>query len=117
MKTTYEELTLEHNLSGDILPAERYEHIYNNGDCVIPPVVPLYDDNIDKDATRLEINRAEYKHKARRNDRQMYETAENSCRSFIVAVVDETWYKELEDPDTFYTKVTTLKLLDHLTEC
>ena len=33
-----------------------------------------------------------------------------------MAVVDETWYKELEDPDTFYTNVTALKLLDHLTE-
>ena len=31
-------------------------------------------------------------------------------------VVNVTWYKELEDPDTFYTKVTSLKLLDHLTE-
>ena len=46
----------------------------------------------------------------------MYETAENACRSFIMVVVDETWYKELEDPDTLYTKVTDLKLLDHLTE-
>ena len=33
-----------------------------------------------------------------------------------MTVVDETWYKELEDPDTFYTKVTALKLLEHLTE-
>ena len=33
-----------------------------------------------------------------------------------MAVVDETWYKELEDLDTFYIKVTALKLLDHLTE-
>ena len=31
-------------------------------------------------------------------------------------VVDEMWYKELEDPDKFYTNVTALKLLDHLTE-
>ena len=29
-------------------------------------------------------------------------------------VVDETWYKELEDPDKFYTNVMALKLLDHL---
>ena len=29
-------------------------------------------------------------------------------------VVNKTWYKELEDPDTFYTNVTTLKLLDQL---
>ena len=33
-----------------------------------------------------------------------------------MAVVGETWYKELEEPDTFNTKVTALKLLDHLTE-
>ena len=82
---------------------------------VIPPVITLYDDNIDKDATRLEINRAEGKHEARRNDRQLYETADNACRSFIMAVVDETWYKELEDPDTFYTKVTALKLPNFVT--
>ena len=56
------------------------------------------------------------KAQSRRNDRQLYETADNVCQSFIMAVVDETWYKELEDPGTFYTKVTALKLLDHLTE-
>ena len=33
-----------------------------------------------------------------------------------MAVVDKTWYKELEDSDTFYTNVTALKLLGHLTE-
>ena len=61
MKTTYDELTLQHNISGVILPAERYEQIYKNGAYEIPPVIPLYDENIDKDATRLEINRAEEK--------------------------------------------------------
>ena len=40
----------------------------------------------------------------------------NACKNFIMEVVDETWYKELEDPGTFYTNVTALKLLDHLTE-
>ena len=33
-----------------------------------------------------------------------------------MTVVDERWYKELKDPDTFYTKVTAIKLLEHLTE-
>ena len=82
MKTTYDELTLQHNLSGVILPAERYEQIYKKGDYAIPPVIPLYDDNIDKDATRMEINRTEGKHKARRNDMQLYETSDNACRSW-----------------------------------
>ena len=31
-------------------------------------------------------------------------------------VVDATWYKELEDPDMFYTNATALKLLEHLTK-
>ena len=31
-------------------------------------------------------------------------------------VVDETWYKELEEPATFYANVTALKLLDHRTK-
>ena len=31
-------------------------------------------------------------------------------------VVDENWYKELEDPDTFYTNVTAIKLLEHLND-
>ena len=69
METKYDELTLTHNISGFILPAERYKQIYKNGAYVIPPVIPLYDDAIDKDATRLEINRAKVKHEARQNDR------------------------------------------------
>ena len=70
MKKKYDELPLTHNISGVILPAKSYAQIYKNGDYVIPPVIPLYDDTIDKDATRLEINCAEGKHKAQRNDKQ-----------------------------------------------
>ena len=33
-----------------------------------------------------------------------------------MAIVDKKWYKELEDPDTFYTNVTALQLLKYLTE-
>ena len=75
MKNTYNELTLQHNLSGVILPAERYEQIYKNEAYSIPPVIPLYNDNIDKDATRLEINHAEGKNEARHNNRQLYKWA------------------------------------------
>ena len=116
MKTTYDELKLQHNLAGVILPTERYKHIYKKRAYAISPVISHYNDNIDKDGTRLEINRDEGKHQARRNNRKLYETSDNACRSFIITVVDETWYKELKDPDTFYTKVTAIKLLEHLTE-
>ena len=42
--------------------------------------------------------------------------ADTACKNFIMEVVDKTWHKELEDPDTFYTNVTALKLLDHITD-
>ena len=56
MKKKYDELTLTHNLSGVILTSERYEQIYKKGAYVIPPVIALYDNNIDNDATRLIIS-------------------------------------------------------------
>ena len=59
MKTIYDKLNLTHNLSGVILPTDRYEHIYKKGDYLIPPVITLYDGTIDKDATRTEVHRAE----------------------------------------------------------
>ena len=71
MKTKYDELTLMHNLFGVILPTERYEHIYNKGDYLIPPVTTLYDDTIDKDAVQTEVHQAEGKHEAKQNERQL----------------------------------------------
>ena len=71
MKTNYDGLTLTHNLSGGILPSERYEQIYKKGTDLIPPVIALYDDTIDKDTTRTEVHQAEGKHEARQNDRQL----------------------------------------------
>ena len=64
MRTKYDELTLTHNFLGVIIPSKRYQHIYKKGAYLIPPVIALYDDMIDKDATRTEVHRAEGKHEA-----------------------------------------------------
>ena len=71
MKTKYDELTLTHNLSGFIITTERYEHIYKKWSYLIPPVIALFDDKIDKDATRNEVHRAEGKHESKKNDRAL----------------------------------------------
>ena len=55
MQTKYDGMKSTHNLSGVILPTERYEHIYLNGAYLIPPVIAIYDDTIDKDATKTEV--------------------------------------------------------------
>ena len=82
----------------------------------ILPVISLYDDTIDKAATRTELHQDKGKHEARRNDRALYKTVDTACKNFITEVADETWYKELKDPDTYYTNVIALKFLDHLTK-
>ena len=63
----------------------------------------------------MEVRHAEGKHESKRNYRALYKTADTACKNFIMEVFKNTWYKELEDPDTFYTNVTDLKILDHLT--
>ena len=78
MKTKYDGITLTYNLSGVILPSERYENIYKKGAYLILPVIALHDGTIDKDATRTEVHRAEGKHESKRNDRALYKTADTS---------------------------------------
>ena len=116
MNTKYNKLALTHNLSGFILPTDRYKHIYLKGEYSIPPFIALYYDTIYRDATRIEVRQAKGKQKYKRNDRALFKTADTACKNFIMEVVDETWYKDLKDPDVLYTNVTALKLLDHLTK-
>ena len=71
MKMKYDELTLKHNLSWVILPTERYKHIYSKGAYSIPPVIALYDDTIDKDATRIEVQLSIKKSEAKINERAL----------------------------------------------
>ena len=116
LKAKYDDITLTHNLSGVITPTGRYEHIFSKGVYSIPPVIALYDNTNNRAATRTEVYQSEEKHEARRNSLALYKTADTACKNFIMEVVEDTWYTEIEDPDTFYTNVTALKLLDHLTE-
>ena len=60
------------------------------------------------------VKRAELAHEAQKPDRALYDAADTGCVNFIISVVDETWYKEVEDADTFYTNVTAQQLLKHL---
>ena len=48
------------------------------------------------------------------NDRDLYWVADAICRSFILAAVDEVWYRKLRDSRTMYSQVTVKQLLAHL---
>ena len=116
IQTKYNDITLRHNLPGVIFIMDKYEHIYRKGAYSISPVVALYDESINKDATRTEVHQAEVKHEAYLKNCALYYASELECKICIVEVVNKTWYKSLEDPDTFYMSVTALKTLNHLTK-
>jgi len=44
----------------------------------------------------------------------IFEAAERGAAKFLREVVDEVWYNDLKDADTFYTKVTALEIISFL---
>ncbi len=53
-------------------------------------------------------------HRARLDDYASYKAAEHGAAKFLLATVDETWYADLKNADTFYTKVLTINLMAFL---
>ena len=69
---------------------------------------------IDNDATAVVRACTEAAHKAKRADRATYEIAQQDTTQFVLAVVADTWVRELRDTETIYTKVDPKDLLSHL---
>ena len=93
---------LAHTDSFDFMPNTREE--YN-------PVITLLLD----DATRVAKTRVmEHEWTAGTRNQRSIHSIEVGARKLILDNVDETWYKTLSAPSTFYTGVTVLVLLDHL---
>ena len=53
-------------------------------------------------------------HVAKGSERALYDAANTGCVNFIISVVYDTCYKELDDAGTFYTNVTAQQLLENL---
>ncbi len=53
-------------------------------------------------------------HQAKLNDYASFEATEHGGAKFLREVVDEVWYNNLKDADTFYPKVTARKIISFL---
>ena len=110
----YKQINKQHSLDGVILTEDHYKYIYKQGPYVVPSVFSVYDFTIDANAGKTIAKRAELAHEAKRSNRALYDAAYTGCVNFVMFVVNETWYRELEDAGTFYTNVSAQKLLEHL---
>ena len=81
---------------------------------VDPARVRAYTKTIDKNATAVIRARSEVAHKAKRAERATYEMEQRETTQFVLAVVVNTWVRELRDFDSIYTKVSHKDIFAHL---
>ena len=113
LQIPYDETGAVHNLIGLIQPEAAYVARYGKA-FSDPTRVRAYDKTIDDDATAVVCARSEAAHKAKRADRATYETAQRETTRFVLAVVADTWVRELRDSDYLYTDVSPKDLFAHL---
>jgi hypothetical protein len=103
----------DHSLTGLLMEPARYAT--DHGAIFVRPIcLPLYDGSIANNATTVVRVHAESAHKACLNDFAGYEAAERGAAKFLRNAVNEVWYNDLKDANTFYTKVSALEIMTFL---
>ena len=74
----------------------------------------IHDVDITIDATNAARDRREAAHTAIKEDYIIFAAAKRESTNSILAVVEETWVRELRNPDLFYTANKLQALLAHL---
>ena len=98
----YDETGAVHNLIGLIRMEAAYVGCY--GEAFPDPTrVGAYDATIDDNATAVVRARYEAVQKAKRADRATYKTARRETTQFVLAVIADTWVRELRNSDSLYT--------------
>ena len=94
LQIPYNKTGAVHNLIGLIHPDAAYVARY--GEAIPkPPRFGAYHNKTDNDATAVVRERTEAPHKAKRTDRATYRTSRWETTQFVLAVVADTWVREL----------------------
>ena len=103
-----------HSLISLIQPEDAYSTHY--GTAFPEPVrVGTYNPSINNNAMAVFRSRTELAHKAKHTNRAIYKTMWQGGKSqFILAVVVDTWIRDLRDTETLYTGVAPNALLSCL---
>ena len=113
LQILYDETGAKQNLIGLIRPKAAYVACYGEA-FPDPKRVRDYNPDIDNNATAVVRARLEAAHKVKCADRATFETARRETTQFVIAVVADTWVRELQDTDSLYTKVGPEDLFAHL---
>ena len=113
LQIPYDETSAVHNLIGLIQPEAAYFACYGKA-FPEPTRVGAYDPNIDNNAMFVVRARLEAAHKAKRANRDTFETARRETTQSVLAVVADTWVREIQDIDSLYTEVGPKYFFSHL---
>ena len=101
------------NLIGIIEPVAVYMATW--GQAFVPPARPPAYPVIADDASAVVRARSEAQHARLVADYESWDAAERAVSKFIREAIDEVYYRDLRHVRSFYTSVTCLQLMDHLT--
>jgi hypothetical protein len=114
MVIPYDQLLGVHSLKAILAVAAKYKANHGGTKFVRPSCLPLYDKNIADDATTIVCVCAKATYKSCLDDYASCKAAKRGSAKFLHNVVDEIWYNNLKDTNTFYTKITALEIMVHL---
>jgi hypothetical protein len=116
LKATYNHINGIHNLWGLVASIDWYLHHY--GAPFVCPATHLacYDPAINAEASCINCICTKTAWATLIYDYEAFEAAKHSIKVFIEAVVNDTWIRDLCNPETFYSNVTALAIFDHLLE-
>jgi hypothetical protein len=95
---TYDRADGIHHVVGVIQSDTAYKVDHNGDSFPIPQRLGLWDDKIDKDATVVELKKAEAMHKARAEDYGLKKPAKDGCNKLIHDAVEEDYINKLKPP-------------------
>jgi hypothetical protein len=110
MVIPYNQLNRVHSPTAVHTKAIKYEA--NHGaEFVHPASLPLYNKLIADNAMTVICIWVEAAHKSQLNNYSSYKAAERGVANFLCDVINEIWYNNLKNADTFYTKVTAIDIM------
>jgi hypothetical protein len=110
MVIPYDQLNRVHSLMAILTKAVKYEADHG-AKFVRPACLPLYNKTIADNAMTVICICAEAAHKSQLDDYASYKVAKQGVVKFLHNVVDEIWYDNFKNADTFYTKVTAINIM------
>ena len=113
LQIMYEKTGAVHNLIGLIRPKDAYVTHYGKA-FPDPKRVGAYNPNINDNSKAVFHAVLEAAHKAKRADHATFKTAIQETTQFVLAVVADTWVRELRDTESLYTEVGPEDLLAQL---